>query len=81
MLSTTAEPPANPHRVSLGNARYGPYSETGGKPQDLVVDVACFRHQLSPEEGLLSTSKNAAGPQATGLGAQSEPPRGVSSYY
>lgn len=63
MLSTTAEPPANPHRVSLGNARYGPYSETGGKPQDLVVDVARFRHQLSPEEGLLSTSRNAAGLQ------------------
>lgn len=24
MLPTTAKPPANPHRVSLGNARYGP---------------------------------------------------------
>lgn len=63
MLSTTAEPPANPHWVSLGNARYGPHSKMGGKPQDLVVDVAGIHHQLSPEKGLLSTSRNAVGLQ------------------
>lgn len=55
----------------FGKCQVWPHSETGGEPQHLAVDVAGFRHQLSPEEGLLSTSRNDAGPQ----GYQAECPK------
>lgn len=63
MLSTTAEPPANPHQVSVGNARYGPHSETDGKPQDLVEIWLAFIISCRLMRGFSSMSTNAAGPQ------------------
>lgn len=68
---------------------WSPQRPVGGKPQDLAVDAAGFRHQLLPEEGLSPSLERLWGRRAAGLGAQSEPPhwpqaapsRGVSSYY